>query len=59
MAGKLCQIYVSPEEALNVVRNLGGKNFALYVNQRMSAEEAGAFLKKMQNEDIATQVSIY
>lgn len=51
--GKLCQIYVSPEEALNVVRKIGGKGFAFYVNQRMQADEAEAFLAKMKTEDIS------
>jgi hypothetical protein len=51
--GKLCQIYVSPEEALNVVRNIGGRGFAFYVNQRMQPQEAEAFLAKMKTEDIS------
>ena len=44
-AGKLCQLYVSAEGALKIVRELGGKGFALYVMDQMSAHEAGAFLK--------------
>jgi len=30
-AGKLCQLYLTPEAALNVVRDHGGKGFALHI----------------------------
>jgi hypothetical protein len=49
-SGKLCQLYVSAEEALEIVRLTGGKGFALYVNNRMSAGEAEAFLRKINQE---------
>jgi len=42
--GKLCQLSVSPEGALTIVRELGGKGFALYIEQAMDQEEAEQFL---------------
>jgi hypothetical protein len=56
-SGKLCQIYVSAEEALEVVRNLGGKGFALYINDRMPAEEARQFLRLVRREERARRRS--
>jgi 5-methyltetrahydrofolate--homocysteine methyltransferase len=47
--GKLCQLYVSPEGALEIVRELGGKGFALYVNTPMSRSRAEAFLKTIMS----------
>ena len=44
-AGKLCQLYVSPEGARTIVRNLGGAGFAFYIRQPMAAEEAADFLR--------------
>ena len=32
-AGKLCQLYVSADEALTIVRELGGRGFALYITE--------------------------
>lgn len=52
-SGKLCQIYVSAEEALNVVSHIGGKGFALYVNDRMEADEASAFLRETAAADVS------
>ena len=45
--GKLCQLYVSPEGARTIVRELGGRGFALYIQQPMSRAEAGAFLEEI------------
>jgi hypothetical protein len=39
-AGKLVQVYVSPEGAKKIVRELGGEGFALYVNKPVMAAEA-------------------
>ena len=50
-AGKLCQVYVSAEGALNIVRTIGGKGFLLAIQDEMSAEEATAFLKRLASED--------
>lgn len=46
-AGKLIQLYVSAEGALKIVRELGGRGFALYVNDAMGPRQARAFLKRM------------
>lgn len=43
-AGKLCQLYVSPEGARTIVREIGGQGFALYIDQTMSESEAESFL---------------
>ena len=43
--GKLCQLYVEPEGALKIVRELGGKGFALYIQQPMSPGEASDLLR--------------
>ena len=49
--GKLCQLFVSPEGARTIVRELGGKGFALAVEQSMTREEADAFLQTLRSED--------
>jgi hypothetical protein len=49
-AGKLCQLYVSPEGARTIVRELGGQGFALYIDQPMSPGEAEAFLCEIERE---------
>jgi hypothetical protein len=46
--GKLVQLYVSAEGALKIVRELGGKGFALYIEDRMSAAEAKDYLKRIE-----------
>lgn len=48
--GKLCQLFVSAEGALEVVRRIGGKGFMLTVNDRMTAEEAEGFLRALARE---------
>jgi 5-methyltetrahydrofolate--homocysteine methyltransferase len=49
-AGKLCQLYVSPEGARTIVRELGGRGFALYIDQDMSQDEAQDFLRVLAAE---------
>jgi hypothetical protein len=51
--GKLCQVYVSAEGALRIVRNLGGKGFLLAIQDNMKAAEAAAFLAHLSREDIS------
>jgi len=48
--GKLCQLYVTAEGALEIVRGLGGRGFALCVSEAMSAEEAEDFLSLLGRE---------
>lgn len=43
-AGKLCQLYVSAEEARTIVRELGGGGFAFYITDAMAADEADQFI---------------
>ena len=50
-AGKLCQLYVQPEGARQIVRELGGRGFAFYIDQPMSQAEAEAFLALLQREE--------
>jgi hypothetical protein len=50
-AGKLCQLYVSPEGARTIVRELGGRGFALYITQQMRQADAGDFLRVLAAED--------
>jgi 5-methyltetrahydrofolate--homocysteine methyltransferase len=49
-AGKLCQLYVSPEGARIITRELGGQGFAFYIDQPMSRAEAEGFLKELLGE---------
>jgi 5-methyltetrahydrofolate--homocysteine methyltransferase len=55
--GKLCQVYVSPEGARRIVKNLGGKGFLLVVDGDIPAfqnpDEVRNFLKTLQEEDIS------
>jgi 5-methyltetrahydrofolate--homocysteine methyltransferase len=39
-AGKLCQLYVSPQGARTIVHELGGRGFAFYIEQQMPRPEA-------------------
>lgn len=48
--GKLVQLYVSPEGALKIVRELGGQGFALYVHKAMSRSEAEDFMSAIAAE---------
>jgi hypothetical protein len=48
-AGKLCQLYVSPEGARTIARELGGRGFAFYIMEPMSRAEAERFLREMQH----------
>ena len=48
-AGKLCQIYVTAKGALQITRELGGKGFAFYITDQMSAGEAAAYLKEIHS----------
>jgi len=51
--GKLCQVFVTAEGARRIVRNIGGKGFLLAVSTEMTAEEAGAFLRQLAQEDVS------
>jgi 5-methyltetrahydrofolate--homocysteine methyltransferase len=49
-AGKLCQLYVSPEGALRILRELGGKGFAFQIRDPMTKEEAEQLLEVIAAE---------
>lgn len=55
--GKLCQVFVTPEGARTIVRNLGGKGFLLAIVSAGTAsadpDQAAAFLKTLSQEDIS------
>jgi hypothetical protein len=48
--GKLCQVYVSPRGAQTIVRELGGRGFALCLQEAMSRAEAEDFLRGLAGE---------
>jgi hypothetical protein len=48
-AGKLCQVTVSPEGALTIIRELGGKGFAFVIDEpQLTPAEGQAFLEELQ-----------
>ncbi len=55
--GKLCQVFVTPEGARHIVKNLGGKGFLLVVNsygpEFTNPEVVHTFLKTLKVEDIS------
>jgi hypothetical protein len=55
--GKLCQVYVSPQGARTIVRNLGGEGFLLVISQEdqtfMDPDQAEGFLKTLAREDVS------
>jgi 5-methyltetrahydrofolate--homocysteine methyltransferase len=57
--GKLCQVFVTPEGALHIAKNLGGKGFLLviqdYSNRFQNPEVVEAFLKELDQADKSRQ----
>jgi 5-methyltetrahydrofolate--homocysteine methyltransferase len=55
--GKLCQVFVTPEGALRIVRTLGGKGFLFVVRgdyeEFPDAARAQAFLDVLRREDVS------
>lgn len=49
--GKLCQVYVSAAGARTIVRELGGRGFALFVNEPMGESDAQDYLRLLAAED--------
>lgn len=39
-AGKLCQLYVSAQDAQTIMRELGGRGFAFYITENLNHDEA-------------------
>lgn len=50
-SGKLCQLYVSAQGAIEIVRELGGRGFAFEITQSMAEDEASDFLSTLRAED--------
>jgi hypothetical protein len=46
--GKLCQLYVTPEGARKVVRELGGRGFAFYITEPLYPRDAQALLAELK-----------
>lgn len=54
-AGKLCQLYVTPEGARTIVREIGGRGFAFYILGFFSSRgDVEDFLKVLVAEDAKT-----
>jgi 5-methyltetrahydrofolate--homocysteine methyltransferase len=56
--GKLCQVFVTPEGARTIVKNLGGRGFLFVIQPASGSDfpnpaEAEAFLKTLAMEDIS------
>jgi hypothetical protein len=49
-AGKLCQLYVSPEGARTIVRELGGRGFVFYIVEPVRWDEVDRFLRVLGAE---------
>lgn len=47
-SGKLCQVYVSAQGALTILRELGGKGFVLAVNEFLSPPQGAALLDEIK-----------
>lgn len=46
-SGKLCQVYVSAQGALTILRELGGKGLALVINEVLTPEQGQALLDEI------------
>jgi methanogenic corrinoid protein MtbC1 len=51
-SGKLNQVFVTPEGARKIVREIGGKGFVFCIEAYMAVEDAEAFLKVLEVEDV-------
>jgi hypothetical protein len=61
--GKLCQVFVRPQGARHIVRNLGGRGF-LFVFENLGREfddpaQVKSFLSALEEEDISLAKKIY
>lgn len=48
--GKLCQLYVTAEGARKIVKEIGGRGFAFFIAERLSATDAQDYLNLLANE---------
>ena len=49
--GKLCQVFVSAEGAMKIVKELGGRGFTMQIMETMNEEKARDFLKALAAVD--------
>lgn len=49
--GKLCQLFVTPEGARAIVRALGGRGFAFYIEWTLPEDEIDGFMRTLALED--------
>ena len=50
-AGKLCQLYVSVDDARTIVRELGGRGFAFYITDTIKPQEAEQFIRSIISDN--------
>ena len=50
-SGKLCQVFVSAQGALRILRELGGKGLLLAINETLTPERGRALLEEIQRID--------
>jgi hypothetical protein len=48
-AGKLCQLYVSAEDARTIVRELGGSGFAFYITDTIRPDDADTLIRSLNS----------
>lgn len=53
--GKFCQVFLTADEALRLVREIGGRGFVLFVLEQWTEETASTYLKTIAAEDISRQ----
>jgi hypothetical protein len=46
-SGKLCQLFVTPQGALTITRELGRCSFTFCIQEPMAADEAKCFLREL------------
>jgi hypothetical protein len=51
--GRLCQVYVSPEGARTIVRELGGRGFCFVIFEGLSGSEVDGFLRALAEDEPA------
>jgi 5-methyltetrahydrofolate--homocysteine methyltransferase len=51
--GKLCQVFVTAQGALDIVSTIGGRGMLLAIAEQMVSEQADAFLRQLAREDVS------
>ena len=58
-SGKLCQVYVSAQGALTILRELGGKGLALVINEVLTPEQGQALLDEITQIGKSPVIGVY